>query len=445
MRVSLLVTLGALLAAAPTSAAAQRPEPRAPRAPAPPPEPRAPRPPSVARIAPDAWAFGFGDARADRATIGIVPGEAGPDGLRVAEVAEDGPAARAGIRAGDRLLAVGEVDLRLEERDAGDPLLRMTSERRLRRELERLDAGDEVTLRVAGREAERTVRVRTVRADALAEALSEDAPRVARAPRATTVRPSAPRAGTLYRTRPSVRDDRASVGLTLGTTGSARDTLGVFVAGVADDGPAERAGIHEGMRIAAVNGVDLRADRGDVDDGRLATERAARLERELARLEPGDEVTLRVWDGDRFREVRVRSARASEVYRDGATWVPGRAMRLAPGTTIFGMPGAERLRRLERLDSLDAPDVRVEIHGLDDLSPEERARVERRLEEARVRLESSRARMEDVRERLVESRVEERARAATVRARAGELRARARAEAAVRAMPTIVWPRRWMD
>ena len=83
--------------------------------------------------------------------------------------------------------------------------------------------------------------------------------------------------------------------------------------------------------------------------------------------------------------------------------------------------------------------------GPDDLSPEERARVERRLVEMRERLEVSRERMSEARERLIESRVEQRVRGAAVRARAAEVRARAGAEAAVRAMPTVVWPRRWMD
>ena len=41
-------------------------------------------------------------------------------------------------------------------------------------------------------------------------------------------------------------------------TGSSRDTLGVFVMSVEDGGPAAKAGIEEGTRIASINGVDVR-------------------------------------------------------------------------------------------------------------------------------------------------------------------------------------------
>src|SRR5437868_7260898 len=47
---------------------------------------------------------------------------------------------------------------------------------------------------------------------------------------------------------------RAALGLELRTTGTRRDTLGVFVEAVTPKGPAEAAGIVEGDRIAAING-----------------------------------------------------------------------------------------------------------------------------------------------------------------------------------------------
>jgi len=45
------------------------------------------------------------------------------------------------------------------------------------------------------------------------------------------------------------------LGLSTGASTSARDTLGVLVSSVAPNGPAERAGIQEGDRIASVNGA----------------------------------------------------------------------------------------------------------------------------------------------------------------------------------------------
>jgi len=45
---------------------------------------------------------------------------------------------------------------------------------------------------------------------------------------------------------------RAALGLQLSPTGTARDTLGVFVSSVTPKGPAENAGIIEGDRIVSV-------------------------------------------------------------------------------------------------------------------------------------------------------------------------------------------------
>ena len=44
----------------------------------------------------------------------------------------------------------------------------------------------------------------------------------------------------------------AAIGISLGGNGSRRDTLGILVVGVSDSGPAARAGIDEGDRIAAI-------------------------------------------------------------------------------------------------------------------------------------------------------------------------------------------------
>jgi hypothetical protein len=136
-------------------------------------------------------------------------------------------------------------------------------------------------------------------------------------------------------------EGRAVLGLSVTSTGTVRDTLGAFVASVVPDGPAERAGVYEGARIVALNGVDLRLDPADTGDRVIGSATAIRLERELARLQAGDEVTLRVYDGGRMRDVRVRTAKASDVYDD----LPG-ALRLGPGGTFVfpasTMPASRR-------------------------------------------------------------------------------------------------------
>ena len=110
---------------------------------------------------------------------------------------------------------------------------------------------------------------------------------------------------------------RAGLGIELRATGTRRDTLGVFVEGVTPKGPAESAGIIEGDRIAAINGVDLRTPAADIEDsfsGEIATHR---LTREVQKLTPGSRAILRVYSGGRFRDVPVVAGKASDVMRFG--------------------------------------------------------------------------------------------------------------------------------
>jgi hypothetical protein len=120
---------------------------------------------------------------------------------------------------------------------------------------------------------------------------------------------------------------RAALGLELRTTGTRRDTLGVFVEAVTPKGPAETAGIIEGDRIAAINGVDLRTSGADVDDSYTNGLAAHRLSREVQKLAPGSRVTLRVYSGGRFRDVQVTAGKASDLMRLSGRFnfrVPGR-------------------------------------------------------------------------------------------------------------------------
>jgi hypothetical protein len=134
---------------------------------------------------------------------------------------------------------------------------------------------------------------------------------------------------------------RAALGLELRPTGTSRDTLGVFVEAVTPKGPAETAGIIEGDRIAAINGVDLRTSTGDLDDPYANGLAAHRLGREVQKLTPGSRVTLRVYSGGRFRDVQVTAAKASDVMRLGGRFnfkVPG------PGAMMeFHGPGGPEM------------------------------------------------------------------------------------------------------
>jgi hypothetical protein len=125
---------------------------------------------------------------------------------------------------------------------------------------------------------------------------------------------------------------RAVLGLSLSATGTARDTLGVFVSSVTPKGPAENAGIIEGDRLVAINGVDLRVARADLEDPYASGLAAHRLQREVGKLTPGSKVNLRVYSGGRVRDVQVTAGRASDLMRT-RTFVGG---GFGPGTFIYG-------------------------------------------------------------------------------------------------------------
>lgn len=149
-----------------------------------------------------------------------------------------------------------------------------------------------------------------------------------------------------------VRDDsafmkRPALGLELRPTGTRRDTLGVFVASVTPRGPAETAGIVEGDRIAAINGVDVRSAAGDIDDPYTNGLASHRLTREIQKLTPGTRITLRVYSGGRLRDVQVTTGRASEVFRQAGRFnfrTPGPGGRME----LYSPDGAMMLPRVPR-------------------------------------------------------------------------------------------------
>jgi hypothetical protein len=146
---------------------------------------------------------------------------------------------------------------------------------------------------------------------------------------------------------------RAALGLELRTTGTRRDTLGVFVEAVTPKGPAEIAGIIEGDRIASINGVDLRTPAADTEDSYANGLAAHRLSREVQKLSPGSRVNLRVYSGGRLRDMQVTAGKASDVMRHGNRFrfmMPGMdGMFDGPDGMMFG-PETQTMRdRIEPL------------------------------------------------------------------------------------------------
>jgi predicted metalloprotease with PDZ domain len=259
----------------------------------------------------------------NRAVIGVTTSTGSSRdtlGVLVTSVTPNGPAEKAGLEEGNRIAAINGVNLKLAAVDVGDWDMASAMTRRLTRELGKVKAGDEVELRVYSSGQTRSVRLRTVAADSLYR---------------TSVR----------RTR-SEMDNRAALGVSLGSTGSKRDTLGVLIMGLDDDGPAAKAGLEEGNRIAAINGVDLRVSRDDAGDEFISSAKTSRLQRELEKVKAGDEVTLRVYSGaGRIRDVRVKTVALGDLPRRRTMIFGGSALPLrAP---MAPAPRIEFRRQLE--------------------------------------------------------------------------------------------------
>jgi S1-C subfamily serine protease len=259
-----------------------------------------------------------GEYEQSRAVLGLTTGGStslrDTLGLLVTSVAAKGPADRAGIEEGDRIASINGVSLRVSPADAGDFDMSNAMSRRLTRELGRVRPGEEVDLRVYSGGSTHTVRIRTTESDSL-----YGGSRISRAD----------------------IQDRPTLGLGIGSTGSRRDSLGVLVMFVDDSGPAGRAGIEEGNRIAEINGVDLRVGRDDSGDDVMGSVRVRRLQREVARLHPGDDADLRVYANGGFRDVRVRVGRAADLPRHSHTiMLNGDGMSMMPGMMQFNVDGA---------------------------------------------------------------------------------------------------------
>src|SRR5450631_3502482 len=110
----------------------------------------------------------------------------------------------------------------------------------------------------------------------------------------------APRARTLTSNRSSDDGDRAMLGISTGSSGK-RDTLGLLIESVTPGSPAEKAGLEEGNRVASINGVSLKLSREDAGESDMSGTMTNRLVREMRKLKAGDEASLELWAGGRYK------------------------------------------------------------------------------------------------------------------------------------------------
>ena len=314
------------------------------------------------RVTAPARTFTFGEqGDPNRAMLGLSTSPSGRRdtlGLLITAVTAGSPAEKAGLEEGNRLIAINGVNLRLSRDDAGDEDIQGVNQNRLTREMRKVKAGDEVTLEVWGSARSRSVKVKTVSAAELMP------------PRRATV---------------SVRDDdRVALGLFLSSTGSKRDTVGVFVQRVVEGGPAEKAGITEGDRIASINGIDLRVPREDAGEWSMGSSRIERLEREVRKLKAGESADLTVVSGGRSRAVNVAAVRARDLPGgEGHDNFEGDIRAHIEGSlkglhSLEGLRGLEGLNRLRDLD----PDIRIKIENeLNREIPDAMDRIRRTLKE----------------------------------------------------------------
>lgn len=270
-----------------------------------------------------------------RAIIGVSTTNAATSrdtlGVLVASVRSGSPAEKAGIEEGNRIVSINGVSLKLAAADIGDDQMAGVLSRRLTRELDRLRPGDEVDLRVYAGGTTKAIKVKTVAPADLYETYSR-----------------------------RLDEERATLGLNFAVTGGARDTIGVFVMSVEENGPAAKAGIEEGYRIVSINGVDVKGRRGDDDDYVLRTSNVSRLEREISRAKPGDALDLRVYYNGQYKNVKVTAGRLSDLPRRNRS--------------VMIMGGDRRM-------NLDIPRVKIDGMGFGREIGDE---VRRALETARV-------------------------------------------------------------
>jgi hypothetical protein len=322
---------------------------------------------------------------APRAALGINTSSTGTLrdtlGLLVSSVVRGGPAEKAGLEEGNRIASINGVNLRSTKVDLEDYENAGTLNRRLVRELEKVKPGEEVDLRVYRGGRTEALKVRTVSSDSLFP--SRMVRRFAR----------------------SDFEDRPALGIGLGSTGSRRDTLGVLVMSVVDSSPAARAGLEEGNRIAAINGVNLRVAHEDVDDPGVGSAKAQRLHREVSQLKVGDNVTLRVYANGQFRDVTMKVVRAGDLPRSRRMTYFG-DMMMPPMPAIPAMPSMPAIPptpptgwglRAAPIELEIGPDMQEQLEGvrikLDEMRPEferlkgELPRLMEKIPDVRVKLD----------------------------------------------------------
>jgi serine protease Do len=298
-----------------------------------------------------------------RGWLGIVMYSSSDDGTIVKEMAEDGPAAKAGLKKGDRIRSFDRVTIEdywditnvLRKKEPGD-----------RVSLDIVRDGDEMTLDVTLGERPRRSH------EVWYSSGGED------------VKVLSPGKGTVIRlggNRLFLGVDVKEMSEDLRGFFKAPDDAGVLINRVIEGTPAERAGLRAGDVVIEVDGKEIRSV-GDIS-------------RALRSREAGDEVPV-VVIRDRNRktlDVTLDERESISSLRDLDLMTPG----------VYAIPSLEGLERLEGLESLKALGSLEHLR----LTDEKREEVRRSMEEVRRQIEELREQMRSMRRELNERRGEQ--------------------------------------
>ncbi|MDB4914840.1 MAG: hypothetical protein JWM95_2484 [Gemmatimonadetes bacterium] len=326
------------------------------------------------------WTFGEPE---HRAALGVGTGYSGTLrdtlGLLINSITRGSPAEKAGLEEGNRIASINNVSLRINAADVEDSETSAGIQRRLMRELVKAKPGDEIELKVYADGRTRTVKIRTADSD---ELFGRD--------------------NDVRTTSSTDRENRPALGVSLGSTGSRRDTLGVLIMSVYDSTPAAKAGLEEGNRIAAINGVNLRVAHEDAGDRSMSSIKLQRLQREVSQLKVGDNVTLKVYSNGQFRDVTMKVGRTGDLPRNATGFSffgSGDSFNVMSLPRMAPMPAMPNMTRTYRYDMdhelrSNLEDARIRLN---DLGPQlERIGPEIRMQLDRIRPDVERA-MERVR------------------------------------------------
>ena len=240
---------------------------------------------------PGAGAFGMMRSWGPRAVIGISTTSRATArdtlGLLVTSVRSGSPAEKAGIEEGDRIASVNGVSLKLAAADIGDEDMAGVMARRLTRELDKLKPGDDMDVRVYANGAVKAVKIKTESPSELYES--------------RTARPS---------------EDRATLGSTSPLPGAGATPSASSCSPSRMAAPRRKRESRKARESRQSMASMFAAGTATDDDTFLfPASNVSRLEREISRLKPGDDVDLRIYVSGQMRDVKLKAGRASDLPR----------------------------------------------------------------------------------------------------------------------------------